>query len=617
MARHHLLAASRRSFILLVLPAMLFGWPVAVWAQDPLVEFKRVLVSRPFVDPLLPADKQQLELKKFYDDREKKLARIIDTQLKSFGDLRQVLMLKDWADVVKTRPEDPEAILSDTRLRGKVADKFRAKARHVVEKGDDDSKAALANLITEMGLTVRAAVDPEQAGKVLDVDAERRAGFARSLTDDIIRLTKSESEFVRLHALRALGGINADPRRAAEVFAATIKSSRDVQARRVAADGYLRLISIENYLRNAESLKSLPVSTTDMEVLRTQLEVVRHAPAGLEDADAVVRKSCAEALRTIAEILAVQFQRPQKDIKNPIPVRVYAATEVVAIKEVLKAIEGAGPRIAAALQDSSADVRLALMQTLERLADARFRLFEDPINVGAIDKVSNRISLVPPEASDPLSAFAKSDWRLAARLLTDPDVRVRRATVNFLEFFPESRPAVVGELVNALSDQDRFVRWGAARALGNFSKNYQPKDAVPAVQGLAKMLFDTEFEDRIAAAATLEALGQYAEGAVPALARAVHFGDVENRVAAMYVIQSIGPERSKSIIPSVTEALGHQDARVRRTAAETLARYGPLARNKGTIDALRRALGDEDQEVRINASEALLQILVNDPPSKL
>ncbi len=139
----------------------------------------------------------------------------------------------------------------------------------------------------------------------------------------------------------------------------------------------------------------------------------------------------------------------------------------------------------------------------------------------------------------------------------------------------------------------------------------------PAVPALAKMLFDPDFTDRLAAAATLETLGAYAEAAVPDLGRAVHYGDVENRVAALYIIQSIGPERSKSLIPSVTDALKQDDARVRRAAAETLGKYGPLARDPATVAALRRAMGDSDQEVRINASEALLEVLGNDPPRKL
>src|SRR5205823_1097108 len=98
------------------------------------------------------------------------------------------------------------------------------------------------------------------------------------------------------------------------------------------------------------------------------------------------------------------------------------------------------------------------------------------------------------------------------------------------------------------------------------------------------------------------------------LVRAVHFGDADNRVDVLYVIQAIGPERSKAAISSVTDALDNPDPKVRRAAAETLGKYGALARNKATIDALRRTLGDDDQDVRINASEALLQILA---PSKL
>ncbi len=248
-----------------------------------------------------------------------------------------------------------------------------------------------------------------------------------------------------------------------------------------------------------------------------------------------------------------------------------------------------------------------MVQALERLSDTRYRLAESPVNTGPLGK--GGLSLIPPEASDPLLNFAQGDWRAVARALNDTEVRVRQSAVNFLEFFPEARPAAVPDLVKALTDPDRFVRWGATRALGNFSKGYQPSDAAPAVTALARVLFDDDYTVRLAAAATLEALGIHAEPAVPDVARAVHFGDPENRVAALYVLQSVGPVRSKAAIGGVTEALKDQDARVRRAAAETLGTYSALARTKATIDALRRALGDDDQEVRINASEALLQIL--------
>jgi HEAT repeat protein len=307
-------------------------------------------------------------------------------------------------------------------------------------------------------------------------------------------------------------------------------------------------------------------------------------------------------------VLAVMFQRPLEENKALVALTPKTAAELAAIAALLKAFDEAGPRMAAALADLDVDVRLFLVQALERLSDVRYRLAEDPITANQDGKVGP-VRLVPPKYADPLRHFAQGGWQSVARLLSDSDNRVRRTAVNFFEYFPEARPTVVPELVRVLCDPDRFVRWSAARALGNFSKNYQPKDAVSAVPALAKLLFDHDFNVRIAAAATLEALGEYAEAAGPELARAICFGDVENRLAVLYVVQSIGPQRSKMLIPSVTEALTQQDPRVRRLAAETLGRFGALARNQATIDALRRALGDEDLEVRINASEALLEIL--------
>jgi HEAT repeat protein len=628
-------AVASRGLLSLALLAVFVGVPAAAMGQDPVQDLRKLL-RKPDIDPTLPADEQQ-EAFKAYNERGKRGAKLIDDRLRSFAQLRQALLLKEWEDMAKTQREDPAALATDARLRAQIAKRFRAKVHAVVEHGDNDSKAAVANLITELGLTVRSAIDADKLLKLdrlsklekatpeeeverdrllLELENDRRPGFARSMTEDVIRLTESDSEFVRLHALRALAGINPDPKRAAPIFGAKLTSSPDVQARRIAADGLSRLVGISEYLEDELRLKRRPVWTERVELLVTCAEVVKQAPKGLNDVDAVVRSHCAEALKASAQVLMAQFQRPpdekkdlqgKKDLKAV--VKNFPPGEINAIKDILKAFHDAGPRLAGALKDPSAEVRLGAVHTLERLSDVRYRLAEVPVNVGAFGKAANRTYLVPPQASDPLTNFAQGDWRAVTRLLEDPDVHVRRGAVYFLEFFPEARPGAVPDLIKALADSDRFVRWGAARALGSFSKGYRPEDAVPAVPTLARLLFDSDFFVRQSAAASLEALGVYAETAGPELIRAVSFGDVENRVAVLYVIQSVGPDHSKAAIGSVTDALDHPDPRVRRAAAETLGKYGSIARNKTTIDALRRALGDEDQDARINASEALLQIL--------
>jgi hypothetical protein len=615
--------ALRTAFLLL---AVLLGFPAAAAAQDPFADVKREMQTEPSIDiRLLPREEQAAARKKFYDAREQKLKKLFQPRLRTFGDLRQALRLTEWRDGEKSE-RDLELSESDGRLRYWIAKKLLDRIHRIVKYGDDDSKAAVANLATEIGLTIRAALDPSLKPKEDDLDRldrARRAGFGRSLTDDMIELTRSDCAFVRLHALRALGGINPDPKKAADIFGAVLTSDSDVKARRVAADSLLRLIGIARYLMDQKLKGKGEVEADPADVLLADVEVVRQAPLGLGDADCVVRAQSAEALHSGAEALASLVQRVEvkeeeraKALKVPISMT-FTPAGASALKDLLKEFDSAGARIAATLHDPKVDVRLPLVQALERLSDARYRLNQEPITIAVnLEKALDKYKLIPPKGADPLSYFAKGDWHTVQQLLGDPDARVRRNTVRFFEFFREARPDVVADLIRALCDPDRFVRWSAARALGVFSENYKPRDATLAAHALGKLLFDTEFDVRLAAAATLELMREYAEGAVPMLGRAVHFGDPENRVAALYVVQSTGPERTLPLLPSVTKALEDQDVRVRRAAAETLGKYGPLANNKMTIAALRRALGDEDQEVRINASEALLQILESETSGK-
>jgi HEAT repeat protein len=116
-----------------------------------------------------------------------------------------------------------------------------------------------------------------------------------------------------------------------------------------------------------------------------------------------------------------------------------------------------------------------------------------------------------------------------------------------------------------------------------------------------------------AAAVTLEALGPYAQDAVPELGHMIanadpaeRAWDAENRLAAMKALAAIGPEKSVAAIPKLIAALTDQDPRIRRQAAETLGLFGPVART--ALPALWQALRDDDGEVRLHASEAIISI---------
>jgi len=273
--------------------ALVLGLPATVRAQDPILDMKKVLLTRPNSDPQASEEKQQQERTRFHTAREIQLCGIIDTKLTTFGELRAALSLAEWADVSRTDRDDPDIIATDARMRFRIAQRYRAGVRVLVERGDNDSRAAIANLIVELGLNTRTALDPALQLTSVEIDRLRRAGFARNLTDEIIRLTAVDNELVRLHALRALGGINADPSRAAPVLASRLTSGNSVMVRRIAADGLLRLIATAGYLKE-QSFKSPPVWANDLDVVTAGVEVVGHAAAGLTDTDAEVRRCCAE-----------------------------------------------------------------------------------------------------------------------------------------------------------------------------------------------------------------------------------------------------------------------------------------------------------------------------------
>ena len=52
-------------------------------------ELKQLLLTRPSIDTLAPLQQQQQEAKKFYDEREKKVVRLIDSKLRTYRELRE------------------------------------------------------------------------------------------------------------------------------------------------------------------------------------------------------------------------------------------------------------------------------------------------------------------------------------------------------------------------------------------------------------------------------------------------------------------------------------------------------------------------------------------------
>jgi HEAT repeat protein len=186
--------------------------------------------------------------------------------------------------------------------------------------------------------------------------------------------------------------------------------------------------------------------------------------------------------------------------------------------------------------------------------------------------------------------------------LSDPDAKVRLASLDAIETMGEAAASTVPALARSLRDSDRFVRWAASRTLGKLAPR-RPDLVVPV---LARMLGSEEdLSVQLSVANTLSLYGPTASGAVSALVGTLGARDSEVRLAAVKTLESIGTDAVRAL-PAITGRLKDTNPQVRAEAARVLARFGPLAAE--SLPALRKAVFDPAEEVRRAASDAILLI---------
>jgi hypothetical protein len=140
--------------------------------------------------------------------------------LKEIGQLRRALVLDNWRDDA-ARGADFGIRRIDADMRREVAKRFTAMLEAQARTGPVVNRVAVANLIAEMGPSVRALTVEVEKGFAKKIDVKRpeeMSGFARTLLPILEILIRDKDADVRQHALRALGNINPDAKKAGPLF---------------------------------------------------------------------------------------------------------------------------------------------------------------------------------------------------------------------------------------------------------------------------------------------------------------------------------------------------------------------------------------------------------------
>ena len=612
---------TNRLILTLVLGA-LFGWLTLAgrsWsAPDPVEDLRDALFIR-------QEDRRDASAAVLLFRRET-LQKRIDA-LRTISDLRRALM--DWREDVDLAGKIQDL---DEEMRAQVGRRLKNALEKVAKKGDATSRMAVANLIAEMGPTVRGLLPEKQPKTKEEKEQQERdswGGFTRSLTPTVIELAHDRDLDVRRMALRALGTINADPRLAVPVFKKVLETpARGAEAEdlhRLAAGGLVQMIKVASALPVTKrfpgelpkraATRGAGVFITPEELVETASLVVSGAAVGLREPDFQVRLLCLEAFQKAASALgefpgAIDAKKDfppagralTDDEKKFIRIRYDDVQRLLdERKPILDALTKHGKMLDRTLSDDNPRVRWAAVTAVEQLSHLRLRMRQRALSLPELPKVPR------PKVDKDFNALVLGRLPAVAALLGSPDsdLQTRSEAIHYMENLEEDAAPALDAIIQRLADPNRFIRWAAARTVGYLP----PEKAVLAVPALAHLIGDTDLEVRMAAAAVLEGFGPRARDALPALKHAILHGDADFRVAVIYTVSSIGPAAAPAI-PELIQALSTEqspDPRVRRAAADVLGKFGPLAR--AALPALRQLVGDDDPEVRIKASDAILSIL--------
>jgi len=538
------------------------------------------------------------------DFRRESLAKKV-ANLRTIGDLRRALALDEWKI-------DPQRIANDRirkidlEMRQRVGDRLIKAIDASIKDGDANTKLAIANVIAEMGPTI-PALDP------LD-----RFGFARQLTPEVIQLTKDSDLGVRQEAIRALGNMNPDPEIAVKAIISVFDSDSAIGPKRLAADSLGQLIRVAAHLQK-RGRTAVGVEATRSDVVIIAREVFLAAGGGLKDADSEVRALTLAAVQIAAQTLSDNIPDPflRRDFppegrkltegeRKDILAR-YADVKANAdeARPMFLALKANMELIGKSIEDPEQRVRLIGIQTLENIGYARNRIKRRLASLPLVEPFDGGAKVDPisfMKGMDPLEGFLKVELEKVPRLLQEPDIRIRRGVVEFMQTLESDALPIAAALEVAMSDSDRITRAEAAKAAGLLP----PAKAEFLAPALGRLLLDPDLQVRILAAGTLEVMGPFGKEAVPSMAQSLGRGDVEGQIAVMFALNRLPSDVSKTAIPHLAQVLTSSDPRLLKNAADSLGRIGPPAAM--ALPSLRRLLGNEEAEVRTSASEAILSI---------
>jgi HEAT repeat protein len=336
----------------------------------------------------------------------------------------------------------------------------------------------------------------------------------------------------------------------------------------------------------------------------------------------VLREAAARALGRIGADPAIAVAALAGLLRHPDPQLRVVAGEVLADlivhvtrpgetdrgAEVVAVCAAVVPAAAAGLADSSTEVRRRCGGALARAAAALSGLVLAPLPGAANDPDVYRRQVEEERAAlGPLIRALSAQAAPLALAAADPDVRVRLLARRALDDVAEARLRLILRTHSALGLSGKHTpREFRERALAFLNEDPLLHPLRAAVLVLAAALEDPDVRGRLAAIDVLETMGPHAAPAVPALVGALSDGDRFVRWSAARALGKVRPGDPSAVVPHLARLLGEADPDVRLTAADSLLSYGQAAR--AAVPGLLEAARSNDARLRVAALRVLERV---------
>jgi serine/threonine protein kinase/HEAT repeat protein len=339
-------------------------------------------------------------------------------------------------------------------------------------------------------------------------------------------------------------------------------------------------------------------STTGPLGISTLIEALGHE-------DVSVREWAAIAVRDVGPPAAEAVPALMAALEdNMSGIRDWAA---MALGSIGPAAKEALPALLVALRDTNTFLRAAAAGAIGAIGTAAESAIPDLIN--AIKDENRNVRCRAAEALGEMGSLARGALSVLLEALEDRDVSAADAASAALRkiiggpaavvvepAMPPSSSTAGADLVRALKDKDRDVRWRAAIALGETPASSE------VVLALVEAIEDPDDTVRWEAVKALGKLGSGAKEAVPALAAALYDEDEIFRHHAASALAAMGPD-AEAAVPALIRAFRHTPEGEPVQVVEALIRIG-----RGAVAALVEALKDENPRIRGKAAETLTRI---------